>query len=95
MKIRIPWWNELISKEESELKIENKRAVEDQNQRCVSEHNKQSKHGTELHERIEAYRLKNSDQIIPTNPTSMKEDDDDQDWGSEDEYHDPMSDLED
>ena len=57
-KIRIPWWNELISKGESELKIENKRAMEDQNQRCVSKHNKQSKHGTEPHERIEAYRLK-------------------------------------
>ena len=25
----------------------------------------------------------------------MKEDDDDQDWGSDDEYHDPMSDMED
>ena len=95
VKIRIPWWNELISKEESELKVENKRAREDLIQRCVSKHNKQSKHGKEPHGRIEAHRLKISDKIIPTVPTSMKEDNDDQDWGSEDEYHDPMSDLED
>ena len=34
VKIRIPWWNELISKEESELKVEDKNAREDLIQEC-------------------------------------------------------------
>ena len=58
VKNRIPWWNELISKGESEHELKIKGVLADQNQRCAPEHNKQSKHGTEAHGRIEAYKIK-------------------------------------
>ena len=85
VKIRIPWWNELISKEESELNAEDKNAREDLSRECVS---KISKQGRERQGCNVTHRQGISNEATPTMRGS-----DDKDCESEDEYYDPISNL--
>ena len=84
VKIRIPWWNELISKEESELNAEDKDAREDLSRECAS---KISKQGREAQGCNMIHRQEISDKATPTMGGN-----DNKDGESEDEYHDPISD---
>ena len=84
VKIRIPWWNELISKEESELNAEDKDAREDLIRECAS---KISKQGREAQGCNMIHRQEISDKATPTMGGN-----DNKDGESEDEYHDPISD---
>ena len=85
VKIRIPWWNELINKEESEPNADDENGKEDPSRESTS---KTSKHGRESGKCDVIYK-----QEIPNDSTPAMTTDDKEVYESENEYHDAMSEL--